>query len=72
MADRKDEGLTRKQFIVFRVLVPMVMIITISTFIIGGIIGNLAMILISGGISVVVTCLGFAAAFLDIANNLRK
>lgn len=30
------------------------------------------MILISGGISVVVTCLGFAVAFSNVANILRR
>ena len=71
MAWKNNKGVTIKKFITFWLPVMAIFIIA-GTFFIGSIIGNLAMILIGGGLSVVVTCLGFAAAFLNIANNFRR
>lgn len=71
MALKENKNLTLKRVMTFWVPV-IALFITAATFIIGSIIGNLAMILISGGISVVVTCLGFAVAFSNVANILRR
>lgn len=67
----KNKDITIKKFITFWLPV-MAMFIIAGTFFIGSIIGNLCMILIGGGLSAVVTCFGFAAAFLNIANNFRR
>lgn len=71
MTWKRNRDITIKKIITF--WIPVIAIFVIAgIFVIGSIIGNLAMILIGGGLSAVVTCFGFAVAFLDIANNFRR